>query len=160
MLAKTKRPARMTTSFQEFAPYENGRVRNLKFDVNALADFEQEMGMGFATLMKQRAVFGCARAMLWAGLKHEDRGLQINDVGELLSDYLRDEDVPKGDHSIDSILMVAMAAAIEQGALGRYDTEEPVTSDEAPVVGGPDPNASAPSEVPEPEACPEPGSST
>jgi len=144
---KAKKPARITTSFQEFAPYENGRVRNLKFDVNALADFEQETGMGFATLMKQRAVFASARAMLWAGLKHEDRSLQVSDVGDLLSDYLRDEDVPKATHTIDTILMVAVAAAVEQGALGRYDmadAEVEATADAAP--GGADPNAPVPVE--------------
>src|SRR5678815_1606548 len=93
-----RRPARRTSPFKEFSAYENGRQRNLRFDVNALADFEQETGMGFAQLMKQKAVFGAARAMLWAGLKHEDRGLTVERVGELLSEYLSDEVVPQGDH--------------------------------------------------------------
>lgn len=125
----TKKPARITTPFKEFSPYEEGRIRNLKFDVNALADFEQETGMGFAQLMKQRAVFASARAMLWAGLKHEDRALTIEDVGNLLSDYLRDEEVPKGEHSIDAILMVTIEAAVEHGALGRRDDGKVETAD-------------------------------
>lgn len=119
-----KKPARITTPFREFSPYENGRIRNLKFDVNALADFEQETGMGFAQLMRQRAVFASARAMLWAGLKHEDRGLRVEDVGNLLSDYMRDETVKHGEHTIDTILMVAIEAAVEQGALGRAQPNE------------------------------------
>lgn len=120
-----KKLARPTTEFKDFSPYENGRVRRFKFDVNALADFEQETGMGFAQLMRQRAVFGSARAMIWAGLKHEDRALRIEDVGDLLTDYITDEQVKKGEHTIDTILMVAIAAAIEQGALGRrVDDEE------------------------------------
>lgn len=132
-----RRPSRSTTPFSEFSVYENGRVRALKFDVNALADFEQETGMGFAQLMKQKAVFGAARAMLWAGLKHEDRGLTIEAVGDLLSDYLTDKEVPRGDHTIDTILMVAIAAAVQQGALGR--PAEPTKTDDD-VDGEKDPN--------------------
>lgn len=124
---QNKKLARMTTPFREFSSYEEGRVRNLKFDVNALADFEQETGMGFAQLMKQRAVFASARAMLWAGLKHEDRALTIEDVGNLLSDYLRDEEVGEHVHSIDAILMVTIEAAVEHGALGRRKDGKPVT---------------------------------
>ena len=56
---------KQTSRFTLFSKYENGRVRNLRFDVNALADFEQETGMGFAQLMKQKAIFGTARAMAW-----------------------------------------------------------------------------------------------
>ena len=126
--ANKQKPTKPTTPFKEFASYENGRLRNFKFDVNALADFEQETGMGFAQLMKQKAVFGAARAMLWAGLKHEDRGLTVEGVGDLLSEYLRDEEVELGTHTIDSILMVAISAAVEQGALGRpqkADTDAP-----------------------------------
>lgn len=133
-----KKPTPRTTPFKEFAPYENGRVRNLKFDVNALADFEQETGMGFAQLMRQRAIFASARAMLWAGLKREDRGLQIEQVGELLGEYLRDENVAPGSHTIDDILMVAIGAAVEQGALGRQ-AKEP-TEEERQLPEGEDPN--------------------
>lgn len=126
-VAQTKKT---TTPFREFQTYENGRLRRLKFDVNALADFEQETGMGFAQLLKQRAVFASARAMLWAGLKHEDRALQIEDVGRLLTDYLRDESVPQGTHAIDVILGVAIEAAVQQGALGRPQPPAPEEQDE------------------------------
>lgn len=114
-----KMPVRPTIPFKEFSDYENGRIRSFKFDVNALADFEQETGMGFAQLMKQKAVFGAARAMLWAGLKHEDRGLTVERVGDLLSEYLSDTTIERGEHTIDTILMVAIEAAVKQGALGR-----------------------------------------
>lgn len=126
------RDRRMTTPFKEFGPYEDGRIRSLRFDVNALADFEQETGMGFAQLMKQRAIFANARAMLWAGLKHEDRTLTIEAVGDLISDYLVDQDVPPGEHTIDTVLMVAFNAAIDQGALGLVrKTEEDEVVDQA-----------------------------
>lgn len=132
----TNKPKRMTTPFKEFSPYENGRIRNLKFDVNALADFEQEVGMGFAQLMRMRAIFGSARAMLWAGLKHEDRGLRIEDVGELMTEYLSDQAVPKGEHNIDALLMVAIDAAVKQGALGNIvnQADEPAEGDDAAAL--------------------------
>jgi len=82
--------------------------------------------MGFGMMMRQRAVFGSARAMLWAGLKHEDRSLTIERVGDLISDYLRDEEVPEGTNTIDAILSLALAAAVEQGALGRYKEPDPI----------------------------------
>lgn len=119
---KPKNPS--FTVFKEFEPYEGGRKRKLKFDVNALADFEQETGMGFAQLMKQRAIFASARAFLWAGLKHEDRGLMMEQVGTLIGQYLQDDTVARGEHTIDNLLTVAFQAAIDQGALGLQKVEE------------------------------------
>jgi hypothetical protein len=131
-----KKPRRITTPFHEFSPYENGRVRNLKFDVNALADFEQETGMGFAELFSKRAVFAAARALIWAGLKHEDRMLSIERVGQLISEYLQDEEVEPESHSVDTIIQVTLAVAVDQGALGRAKkAEEP-----APTSPSMDPN--------------------
>ena len=43
--------------------------RHLRFDFNALADFEQTNGMGLGQLLSMKAVFGTARAMLWVGCK-------------------------------------------------------------------------------------------
>lgn len=123
------KPVPATTPFKEFEKYENGRKRRLRFDVNALADFEQETGMGFAQLMRQKAVFASARAFLWAGLKHEDRGLTIEACGDLIGEYLKDMDVPRGDHSIDTILTAAFQAAIDQGALGLVRKDEPDDAD-------------------------------
>lgn len=117
-----QKPRRSTTPCREFSPYEGGRIRNFKYDVNALADFEQETGMGFAELFNKRAVFAAARALIWAGLKHEDRGLSLERVGLLIGEYLRDEEVEDGSHNVDGLLSVALAAAVEQGALGRTKT--------------------------------------
>lgn len=134
-----KRPTRKSTPFHEFSKYENGKIRNLRFNVNALADFEEKTGMGFAMLMGQRAVFASARAMIWAGLKHEDARLTIEDVGELLSDYLGDESFTPEQHNINMILMVAIQASIEQGALGRRDQK--AVDDLREQLMGSDPNA-------------------
>lgn len=132
-----------TTRFTLFSKFEGGRVRRLKFDVNALADFEQETGMGFAQLMKQRAIFGTARAMAWAGLKFEDRGLTIEKVGELISKFITDKELPQDQRDINTILEVLFAAAVDQEALGFQRMEEPEnTSDTPPTDPVTDPNAS------------------
>lgn len=104
--------------FELFKPYEGGRIRHLRYDFNALADFEQLVGMGFAQLMNMKAVFATTRAMLYAGLKHEDPGLTIEYVGELLGQFLQDG------HTVDEGLTAAFEAAISQGVLGKKKVEE------------------------------------
>lgn len=98
--------------------------RYLRFDVNALADFEQEVGMGFSQLMSSRAVFAATRGLLWAGLKHEQRTLTVQMVGGLMQDYIQ----AGGD--VGDLLGAAMKAASEQGALGKPDLPEPEEDDE------------------------------
>lgn len=123
-----------TTPFKLFEVFEtvnNGviRRRSLKYDINALADFEQETGMGFGQLFSTKAIFATTRAMLWAGLKHEDKILTIDRAGELIGQWMKLEKVagvPR--NRIDEILIACFAAAKEQGALG----------DDAEVTGGPD----------------------
>lgn len=155
-----EKPKRLVTPFREFESYENGRQRALRFDVNALADFEQETGMGFGQLMRMRALFATARAMLWAGLKWQDRALTIERVGELLHDYMSDREVEPGSHTVDAILTVAISAAIDQGALGIVKKEDEDVQYTTTTPGGPDPNALPPvldvEPIPEPETTTEP----
>jgi hypothetical protein len=123
------------TPFTLFEPFETTRKgvirkRALRYDLNALADFEQEVGMGFAQLMQMKALFATARALLWAGLKHEDRTLTIESVGNLMSIYIREHN---GD--INTVLSACFGAAMDQGALGRPDQdedEEPETAASVP----------------------------
>ena len=56
--------------------------------------------------------------------------MTIDYVGELMSDYLKDESVDEGLHTIDTILSVAIEAAVEQGALGRFKKDEPNPQEE------------------------------
>ena len=128
-----------TTPFHLFAKYESNRSRNLKFDVNALADFEQETGMGFAQLMKQKAIFATVRAMAWAGLKHEDRSLTIDQIGRLISKFISDKDLQPSQRDINTILDILFSAAVDQEALGFQRVDEPETAPADPVT---DPNES------------------
>lgn len=138
------------TLFEDFEKHpktKQPKRRFLKFDINTLADFEQETGMGFGQLMTTKALFATTRAMLWAGLKHEDRSLTIPDVGELLFKYIQNGG------SIDQALKAAFAAAAEQGALGKEIADKmDADADGEAVVADPPALSLAPS----PEAPSEP----
>ncbi len=105
-------------AFKFFEPYE-GFPRSLKFDMNALGDFEQETGMGFGQLMQQRAIFAVVRGLLWAGFQHEDKRITPRQVGDLIQEYVTDEKHP--DHDIADLLSAAFEAAQDQGAFGRAE---------------------------------------
>ena len=92
--------------------------RRLRFDFNALADFEQTNGMGLGLLLTMKAVFGTARAMLWVGCKWDDPRLTLQKAGELVGEY-----IGKGG-SVDQVLGVCFEAATDQGALGTPVVKE------------------------------------
>lgn len=119
----------VTTPFTLFEGIESAkpgqvvRKRSLRYNINALADFEQETGMGFGQLMSTRAIFATARALLWAGLKHEDRTLTVDKVGDLLGQYVQ------AGGAIDVALSSAFEAAKEQGAFGDQSKNTEASSD-------------------------------
>jgi len=129
------------TLFESFDKMPNGiaiRRRTLRYDLNSLADFEQEVGMGFAQLMATRAIFATARALLWAGLKHEQRGLTVEDVGDLLGKYMKEG----GD--LTTALQAAFQSAVEQGALGSPDAAMLAAAEGSTPPNPPSPAISAP----------------
>jgi hypothetical protein len=131
------------TLFEHLPSQKNERTGQvtkitLKYDINALADFEQETGMGFGQLMSTKAIFATARALLWAGMKHERRAVTIEQVGTMLGEFVRDG----GD--VGEVLTAVFKAAAEQGALGKEGMESAAkneaintTSVEPPVGNGP-----------------------
>lgn len=72
-----------------FVVIELDRPRRLRFDANALADLEGVMGMGLGRMMADDQMgIRTLRAMLWAGLKWEDRGLTLERAGRLIMQYV------------------------------------------------------------------------
>lgn len=68
-----------------------GRQRNLKYDINAIADIEREMKVGINEIMSnERMGFDVLRVMLWAGLKHEDQSLSPYKVGNHIQKFIVD----------------------------------------------------------------------
>ena len=64
-----------------------GQTRNLKYNFNALVTLEETLNINIQDLMKMFA--GGARlkdlrALLWAGLVHEDAGLTQEAVGDMI----------------------------------------------------------------------------
>lgn len=62
------------------------KERTLLFDLNAFACLEEEYGSieeALDALAKGKVK--ALRAILWAGLQHEDEGLTVKDVGKLLT---------------------------------------------------------------------------
>ena len=94
------------------------KSRYLRYDFNALADFEQINGMGLGQLLSMKAVFGTVRAMLWAGCKADDSTLTLQGAGELIGDYIR------AGGTIDDVLGKCFSAASDQGAIGSPDKEK------------------------------------
>jgi hypothetical protein len=101
------------------------KSRYLRYDFNALADFEQINGMGLGQLLTMKAVFGTARAMLWAGCKADDPALTINGAGDLVGEYIR------AGGSVDEVLGKCFDAATDQGAIGSPKGEGEGEDDES-----------------------------
>tara|TARA_R110002020_G_scaffold2230_4_gene10428 strand:- start:3830 stop:4282 length:453 start_codon:yes stop_codon:yes gene_type:complete len=95
------------------------KPRYLRYDFNALADFEQINGMGLGQLLTMKAVFGTARAMLWAGCKGDDPSLTIPRAGDLVGEFIR------AGGTVDEVLGKCFEAAIDQGAIGSGAAVDP-----------------------------------
>jgi len=66
-------------------PIQLDKERHLKFDLNAFAELEDIYGdINTAFEAMQRGSIKAIRAMLWAGLVHEDKSLTIEQVGEMV----------------------------------------------------------------------------
>lgn len=71
------------------------RTRKLRLDFNAVAEFEGVTGRSFLSYfvgqkegeVLDRLGFREVRAMLWAGLQHEDPGLTLQATGNLIAEY-------------------------------------------------------------------------
>lgn len=130
-----------TVPFPFFEPFEvnpktqNPRKRTLRYDLNALADFEQEVGMGFAQLMQMKAAFATVRAITWSGLKHEDRALTIEKTGDLIGEYVKgSDDGSREGGNINEILELCIETAVAQGALGRPKKAEETSQPTLPAA--------------------------
>ncbi len=67
---------------------ELDKPRRIRFDTNALCDAEEALGVGIGAMLNQQVGFRVIRALLWAGLKWEDRGLTLERTGTLIQKYL------------------------------------------------------------------------
>lgn len=67
---------------------ELDKPRRIRFDTNALCDAEEALGVGIGAMLNQQVGFRVIRALLWAGLRWEDRGLTLERTGVLMQRYI------------------------------------------------------------------------
>lgn len=66
-------------------PIKLDKERHLKFDLNAFAELEEEYGnIEDALKQMEKGSIKALRAILWAGLIHEDENLTPKQVGSLI----------------------------------------------------------------------------
>jgi hypothetical protein len=73
------------------------KVRTLKYDLNASAEFEDATGQSITEAFqsfddgtgKPKLSIKTIRALLWAGLLHEDENLTLRKAGELFDSYVQ-----------------------------------------------------------------------
>lgn len=72
---------------EEMIPITLDKVRHLRFTPNAIADAEEVMGKNLIAIVTEGGV-RATRALLWAGLKWEDRSLTLEKVGVLMEKWM------------------------------------------------------------------------
>lgn len=93
-------------------PIQLDKERHLKFDLNAFAELEELYGdINTAFEAMQKGSIKAIRAMLWAGLIHEDKTLTVEQVGSMI------------DMSNINEVMSAIAQAISE-AMPKVDEAE------------------------------------
>jgi len=115
------------------------RPRNIRFDVNALADLEEKLGIGPAQIFsEERTGYATIRGLLWAGIKWEDKRITVDRAGELLQTFLE-----KGGEL--EKLMMPLAEALTNSGIFPREEEIPESKNEE-AGGTTKENPSVPSE--------------
>lgn len=110
-------------------PIQLDKARNLKLDFNALADADSVDGRAINEFLSgQRGSMAAIRALMWAGLKHEDPRLTVQEVGQLIQDAMIN-----GGDSLASLSTKIHEAIIAAGMFaakknGMESTSHPSTS--------------------------------
>lgn len=63
---------------------ELDRERHLKFDLNAACQIEEHTGKNYFKMLGDGLTASDLRAVLWAGLVHEDADLTIEQIGAMI----------------------------------------------------------------------------
>jgi len=101
--------------------------RLIRYDFNAIADIEEYFGKGITQVFSQQQMgFRSIRALLWAGLKWQDRGLTMNRTGHMIQKHI------EAGGNLDFILDKIMAGLDKSGVLKitKSDPEELITEPE------------------------------
>ena len=97
------------------------KLRYLRFDINAFADIEQKGGAGLEKLVGENLVgINTIRLLLWGGLKWEEPRLSLEQVGNMISQYL------EGGGELQDIGNKVMEAVQHSGLVAKPGKKEDV----------------------------------
>ena len=103
----------------------NGKTKRLKYDFNAIADVEEKSGMGMAKLFSEDMVgFNTIRLLVWAGLRHEERGITTDRAGMIIKDMM------ESGYTLETIMELIMEALTKSGVIPK----DAVEKDENPTI--------------------------
>ena len=99
----------------------NEQTRYLRFDLNAFAELEEEYGdIETAMTNLEKGSIKALRAILWAGLLHEDSSLTPKQVGSWISI----QDLPSLSGTLGEAIRTAMPVETEEGQAGPFEQSE------------------------------------
>lgn len=101
----------------------DGKERNLKFDFNAMSDFESVMGFSLFQAMQNMGI-GTIRALYWAGLKHKEKGLTLDRVGKMLTKEFQNG------QELDDLIKPIIEALEESGIIPKGSMDDLDEEDE------------------------------
>ena len=102
-----------------------GKSKRLKYDFNAIADIEELSGMGMAKMFSEEMIgFNTIRLLIWAGLKHEDRGITTQRAGMIIKDMMEES------YTLESIMTLIMESLVKSGIFPK----DPVEKEENPTL--------------------------
>ena len=90
-----------------------GKQRKLRYDFNAMSDFEQVTGQSLFNAMQNMGI-GTIRALYWAGLKHQDKGLTLDRTGKMISKAMMEDGL-----SLENLMNPAVEALVQSGILPK-----------------------------------------
>ena len=109
-----------------------GKERLLRFDFNAMTDFEDVMGFSLFTAVQGGQIgFKTMRAFYWAGLRWKEKGLTLPKTGSLLQEAIDDgEDFMSLMEPINEALEASGVIPTDDEEEEGYDEEEADEEDE------------------------------
>ncbi|GAB6171991.1 hypothetical protein JCM15765_14690 [Paradesulfitobacterium aromaticivorans] len=97
------------------------KVKQLRYDFNAIADLEEKFGKGIAVIVSEEQVgFRALRLFYWSGLKWKDPGITPQRVGQMLMKKITDDG-----ETVEELFVPVMKALEKSGLLKtKRESEE------------------------------------
>jgi hypothetical protein len=89
------------------------RPRHLRYDLQSVLDLEQLLPVGFKTIFQMPSTIESLKIIFWAGLKHEDKNLDFEEVESILTWAL--------DHgwTLESLIEIFSKSIFDQGWVSK-----------------------------------------